>query len=96
MPFHPSGFLKGLTMTTMLVTTPAAVAAPRAAAVAANLFSSLLSMFERVGQARAQRRLLTDRAAQAASVRAYAMDVMHQDRRFAADLLAAADRHETT
>lgn len=81
-------------MTTITVSTPAKVAAPRGAAWAANGFAAVLSWLEALGETRTERRALADRLAEAARVRIYAQDVLAQDPRFAADLMAAADRHE--
>ncbi len=45
---------------------------------------------------RAERQSQADRATEAAAVREYAQRYAAHDPRFAADLLAAADRHEGT
>jgi len=81
-------------MTTLSVHIPAPVAMPRAAPVAAEIFLRLLGWFDRVGQARALARERAAIAAEARAVRAYAQRYASHDPRFAADLLAAADRHE--
>ena len=81
-------------MTTMNVTIPRAVAVPRGAAFAAAVFSSVLGWVSRSAASRHERRALASRAAEAAEVRALALQLMKEDRRYAADLLAAADRHE--
>lgn len=81
-------------MTTVTVHTPVAVGTPRAALLAANLFSAFLGWFERSADVRAERREVADRAAEAAAVREYAHRFASHDPRFAADLMAAADRHE--
>jgi len=81
-------------MTTMTVSIPAKVAAPRGATWAANAFAAFLNWLEAVSETRTDRRAQADRLAEAARVRIYAQDVMAQDPRFAADLFAAADRHE--
>jgi len=83
-------------MTTITVHTPARVGVPRAARAAAAAFLAFLGMLERSSQARAERRIQADRIAEAAAVRQYAMRFAGHDPRFAADLLAAADRHERT
>ena len=83
-------------MTTITVLRPVSVRTPRAAGLAAALFVRLLSWFEHSAQARAEKRQAADRAAEAAAVREYAHRFTHHDPRFAADLLAAADRHERT
>ena len=81
-------------MTTITINTPVKVEAPRGAAWAAIWFSKLLTGIDTLVESRAQQRLRTQRVAEANQVRQYAHEVMGQDRRFAADLLAAADRHE--
>lgn len=81
-------------MTTITVNTPVPVSAPRGATLAAVWFAKLLGAMGSVVESRAQSRLLAQRVAEANAVRRYAQDVMGQDRRFAADLLSAADRHE--
>jgi hypothetical protein len=81
-------------MTTITINTPVKVAAPRGAALAAAWFSKLLDGMQTLAKIRARQRLQTQRVAEANQVRQYAHEVMGQDRRFAADLLAAADRHE--
>lgn len=81
-------------MTTITVNIPSAVRAPRGSIVAARWFSALLMWFERTTERRAARRVAVDRQAEAAQVRRYAQSVAAHDPRFAADLCAAADRHE--
>lgn len=81
-------------MSTMTFITPVQVKAPRGAALAAAGFSKLLGWIARAAETSAQRRLQAQRVAEANQVRQYAQAVLGQDRRFAADLLAAADRHE--
>jgi hypothetical protein len=81
-------------MTTITILRPAKVQAPRAAAWAARAFLTLLAWFEKSADQRAQRALVITRASEAAAVRAYADEVQALDPRFAADLRAAADRHE--
>lgn len=81
-------------MTTVTVHTPVQVRTPRAAAWAALLFTRLLSWFETGTSARQERREAADRGAEAAAVREYAHRYASHDPRFAADLMAAADRHE--
>ena len=83
-------------MTTITVQRPITVREPRAAALAAQLFSQFLGWFERSGAARAERRERADRATEAAAVRQYATHYASHDPRFAAELLSAADRHELT
>jgi hypothetical protein len=81
-------------MTTITVNTPAQVAEPRGARWAADAFARLLKWMESSAADRDLRRVVLSRAAEAARVRQYAQEVMAQDPRFAADLFAAADRHE--
>jgi hypothetical protein len=81
-------------MTTLSVHTPAPVRMPRAAPVAAALALHVLGWFERAAQARAIARAHRTAAAEAGALRAYAHRHAGHDPRFAADLLAAADRHE--
>lgn len=81
-------------MTTITVNTPAQVRQPRGARIAGVWFAALLNALQRSAQARAERREAADRLSEAARVRRYAQEVMNMDPRFAADLFAAADRHE--
>jgi hypothetical protein len=81
-------------MTTITINAPAQVKAPRGAVLAGVWFSGLLNWLQSASQSRVQRRLQASRVAEANQVRQYAQEVMGRDRRFAADLLAAADRHE--
>jgi hypothetical protein len=81
-------------MTTITVHTSPAVSAPRAAAWAASLFSSLLNRLSVPAAAGVQRKAFSDRQREATAVREYAQRFVSYDPRFAADLFAAADRHE--
>ena len=81
-------------MTTITVLRPIKVQPPRAAAWAARAFLKLLAWFESAADSRAQRSRVNSRATEAAAVRAYAYEVEALDPRFAADLRAAADRHQ--
>ena len=81
-------------MTTIAVNTPPKVSAPRGAKIAAIWFSALLNWFETKAEHRAERHEQANRQAEAARVRLFAQDMLGQDPRFAADLFAAADRHE--
>ncbi len=81
-------------MTTITINAPAQVKAPRGAVLAGVWFSDFLNWLQSASQSRVQRRLQASRVAEANQVRQYAQEVMGRDRRFAADLLAAADRHE--
>lgn len=84
-------------MTTITVQTPRTVATPRGAVFGAWLFQAMTRLVERLGEARrarAEHRALSNRISDAAAVRRYAQSVIQYDARFAADLFAAADRHE--
>lgn len=81
-------------MTTITVNAPAKIAQPRGAAWAANAFARLLGWMETSAARREAARSEAGRISEAARVRLYAQEVMAQDPRFAADLFAAADRHE--
>lgn len=81
-------------MTTITVFKPVAVRKPRAAAWAAYLFTALLSKLAGSAAERQERREAADRGSEAAAVREYANRFASHDPRFAADLMAAADRHE--
>ena len=86
-------------MTTITVHTPSPVAAPRGAEMAASVMARVMNWLEEVGRARpaaSLSRLENTRITQAARLRLYAQQFEHQDPRFTADLLAAADRHERT
>ncbi len=81
-------------MTHLTVLSPVAVTAPMAADRAATLFVGLLDWMQRRIAHRAERRQLRLRNEEAASLREYALRISSRDPRYAADLLAAADRHE--
>jgi len=81
-------------MTSITVHTPVKVRTPRAASWAAVAFTRLLSWFQSSAAQRQERREVADRGAEAAAVRQYANRFASHDPRFAADLMAAADRHE--
>lgn len=81
-------------MTIITVLRPVAVQPPRAAAWAAGTFLALLTWFESSADRHAQRSRAINRATEAAAVRAYAHEIETRDPRFAADLRAAADRHQ--
>ncbi len=81
-------------MTTITVHAPIKVSAPRATQLAAALFTRLLGWFENRAAAAAQRHLQATRGRESQAVRQYALHFVDHDPRFAADLLAAADRHE--
>ena len=86
--------IEGIDMNTITSNTPGKVTAPRGARPAALWFGALLRAFGKAGDRRIQRREESDRQADAARVRRYAQSVSASDSRFAADLFAAADRHE--
>jgi hypothetical protein len=81
-------------MTTITITCPAPVAAPRgalwAAEIAARLLAGFGALVERVREYNAMAR----RVDEAAAVRRLAADWEMRDHRVAADLYAVADRHE--
>jgi len=81
-------------MTTMIVTSPAPVAVPRGAAWGAHVAARVLSFFAGLIDRRAEHVKRSSLAADAAYVRRLADEVRSIDPRFAADLYAAADRHE--
>lgn len=81
-------------MTTTTVNVPAQTPAPRGALWAANLFYGLLSLGQSVWSAEMQHRARRTRCAEASEVRTYARKLERYDPRSAADLFAAADRHE--
>lgn len=84
-------------MTTISVPSPRTVATPRGAVLGAWLFQLATAAVQRLNQARrehAAQRALASRIGDAAGVRRYAQSVIQYDPRFAADLFAAADRHE--
>lgn len=84
-------------MTTITVQSPRTVAMPRGAILGAWLFQVVgrtLGRLEEARRERAERRAMSHRISDAASVRRYAQSVIQYDARFAADLFAAADRHE--
>jgi hypothetical protein len=81
-------------MTTITVNTPVTIAAPRGSRVAAVWFGRLLTRLGDMAAQRAESRVVANRLREASEVRAYAQSVLTHDPRFAADLFAAADRHE--
>jgi len=84
-------------MSIISIQAPRHVAAPRGAAFAAWAFQVIRKIISRLSAARQERtdhRGYAARVVDAASVRRYAQQVMQYDARFAADLFAAADRHE--
>jgi hypothetical protein len=81
-------------MTTITISIPTKVTEPRGSRIAAIWFGRLLSRLGNMAEQRTESRTLAGRLREASEVRAYAQAVMAQDPRFAADLFAAADRHE--
>lgn len=81
-------------MVTLTVETHAPVAAPRGAALAGAVFARILGWFSARSSSRRAQQLGTLRSEEAARVRRFAEQMMGDDPRFAADLFAAADRHE--
>ena len=81
-------------MTSITVNAPIKTLAPRGAAVAATWFMALLTWVEKLSDQRAESRQFAGRQDEAARVRVHAQQIMAHDPRFAADLFAAADRHE--
>jgi len=81
-------------MTTLTVNSTVPVSSPRGARWAAQVFGALLNSIENAARRSHARRQQADRLTDAARVRSYAQDMASQDPRFAADLFAAADRHE--
>ena len=81
-------------MTTITTVGTPIVSVPRAAPVAAAIFGLLQRAYASLRAQRAERRAQIDRFGEAAAVRRYAFEFLEHDPRFAADLMAAADRHE--
>ena len=81
-------------MTNLHVITPVQVKVPRFAPYAAHRFVLLLNWLKQQAEVRAARAQTAARAGEAARVRVHAQQVAGNDPRFAADLMAAADRHE--
>jgi hypothetical protein len=81
-------------MTVLTVHTPAPVQVPRFAPLAATLFARLLQALEAGGRALAASHAAAERQRQARELRQFALQHAGHDPRFAADLMAAADRHE--
>lgn len=79
-------------MTSITILPPAVVRVPRGALWAAEIFSRVLAAF--TPQRGAVVPQVPDRAAEASAVRELACSVASSDPEFAADLYAAADRHE--
>lgn len=86
-------------MSTISFQRPHPVAAARSSAFAAAVMTRLSSWIDRFDQTRAAttaRRAEEARIREASALRRYAHQFQRDEPRFAADLLAAADRHELT
>jgi hypothetical protein len=81
-------------MTTVTVHSPAQVAEPRGARAAVAIVMAVIDAFAHLRRGFAQRRDFQRRVIEANELRAYARQVGARDLGFAADLRAAADRHE--
>jgi hypothetical protein len=82
-------------MTTITVNTPAhSTTAPRGAQWAARAFSYVADWLTYASARNDARQTQNLRAVEARRVRTYAQSVVNHDPRYAADLMAAADRHE--
>jgi len=84
-------------MTTLTIRHPIAVATPPAAAWAADAWiaaSSLGAKLQAWVRQRGERAAVTGRVSEANRLRHVARGFMSNDPRFAADLFAAADRHD--
>ena len=81
-------------MTTITIHKPIAIRTPRGAPVAANLFLRFIEACERTLSSYKQSAKANGRQSEAAKLRRYADSLRMADPRFAADLFAAADRHE--
>jgi hypothetical protein len=85
--------LQGFNMTTFTFQSPTA-AVPRAGALLASLFNRLATVVRGTVADPSDSPSQASRIAEASAVRRYAQQFMGHDPRFAADLFAAADRHE--
>jgi hypothetical protein len=81
-------------MTTVTVHTPAQVAEPRGARAAVAAVLALREAFAALRRGLAHQRAFRNRVAEAAKVRAMARQMNRHDPRVAAEMYAAADRHE--
>ena len=96
MAAHEVALILEYRMNTITARSPASVAAPRATGWVATAFSSLTAWFQNQSAQRADEQGRAERLQEASAVREYAQRYARHDPRFAADLLAAADRHERT
>jgi len=81
-------------MTTLTIIRPAPIAAPRGAEWAADAAVALRSLFTRWRARRVENAMRGARVQEANAVRRLADSLYEIDPRVAADLYAAADRHE--
>ena len=81
-------------MSTITVNSPIRVLAPRGATLAGTWFAALLNWLEKDAERRALERRAAKLVNEASYARRLAQAVRGDDPRFAADLFAAADRHE--
>ena len=81
-------------MTQITLHRPPPVRMPRFAPIAAEWFARLLEVLHLARRVHAARRDRATRLAEANSLRRYASALMMTDPRVAADLFAAADRHD--
>jgi hypothetical protein len=81
-------------MTSITIHTPATVSVPLGSKLAAAAFGRVLTWLTAFVQSGIERIDLNDRTTEANRVRLFATEMLSQDPRFAADLYAAADRHE--
>jgi hypothetical protein len=81
-------------MTHITMNRPAPVTMPRFAPIAAEWFSQLLEVLHLARRVHSARRERNTRITEANSLRRYATAMMTTDPRVAADLFAAADRHD--
>ena len=90
----PTAAFERSEMTIITIHAPANVATPLGAKLAAEAFGRVLTWLGALFQTSVDRIDTNDRTAEANRVRTFANEMMSQDPRFAADLFAAADRHE--
>ena len=81
-------------MHTITVRIPVTPSAPRGSRWAAGVFSAVLQAWSQAASARAVRLEARERKVAVQQVRARASSMQSHDPRSAADLFAAADRHE--
>jgi hypothetical protein len=87
--------IERIEMTFITIHAPAKIATPLGAKLAAEAFGRVLTWLSAFVQSGIERIDMNDRTAEANRVRTFANEMMSQDPRFAADLFAAADRHES-